>query len=144
MRKTIKNAPQNFFSFNNGLSATVQKIIFDKDKKISRLTDFQIVNGGQTTATLHYARERDRYDDGTKVSLDDVYVPVKITEIIKSKEVDPSKIVSNISQAANTQSVIKNSDFHANNPFLIDIERHSKRLPVTNNSDINTYYFFER
>ena len=144
MRKTIKNAPQNFFSFNNGLSATVQKIIFDKDKKISRLTDFQIVNGGQTTATLHYARERDRYDDGTRVSLEDVYVPVKITEITKSKEVDPSKIVSNISQAANTQSAIKNSDFHANNPFLIDIERHSKRLPVNDNSGLNTYYFFER
>ena len=124
------------------MSATVQKITFE-DKKISKLTDFQIVNGGQTTATLHYARERDRYDDGTRVSLEDVYVPVKITEIIKSREVDPSEIVSNISQAANTQSAIKNSDFHANNPFLIDIERHSKRLPVTNNSGENTYYFFE-
>ena len=144
MRKTIKNDPQNFFSFNNGLSATVQKIIFDNNKKISRLVDFQIVNGGQTTATLHYARERDRYDDGSRVSLENVYVPVKITEVIKTKDVDPSKIVSNISQAANTQSAIKNSDFHANNPFLIEIERHSKRLPVTNTEGTNTYYFFER
>ena len=79
MRKTIKgNKDILFFSFNNGLSVTAEKIEFEGER-ISKIHDFQVVNGGQTTATIHYCKKRDKRDDGSHISLDNVYVPVKIT-----------------------------------------------------------------
>ena len=67
--KTIK-----FFSYNNGISATAEKIVIENDK-ILKINDFQIVNGGQTTATIHYSRRRDKY------SLKDVFIAVKIGKV---------------------------------------------------------------
>lgn len=145
MRDTVKEDPSYFFSFNNGLSATVSKIHIN-DGRITMINDFQIVNGGQTTATIHYARKKDEGKDGARgvTLLSNVFVPVKITEITQSREINPSEIVSSISRAANTQSAIRNSDFYSNKQFLVDIERHSKRIPVSNDAGKNIYYFFER
>ena len=152
MRNTLKGRDRNvkintpldvlFFSFNNGLSVTADKIEFTNNK-VSKIHDFQIVNGGQTTATIHYSRKRDKKDDGTSVSLENVYVPVKITEIRKDKNENYGEIVGNISRAANTQSAIKSSDFYANSSFLIDLERLVIQCPVVS-SGKNKFYFFER
>ena len=135
IRNTIKNEPEKFFSFNNGISATAEKIYFDKDD-LKKIEDFQIVNGGQTTASIHYSRKKDRSD------LNRVYVPVKITELKKDKYY--GNTVNNISKAANTQTAIRSSDFYANNPFLIEIERLTQKNPVSRNGGENIYYFFER
>jgi len=135
IRDTIKNEAYKFFSFNNGISATAESIETEAGKVIN-IEDFQIVNGGQTTATIHYSRKR----DGN--SLKDVFVAVKITRLQKNEEY--SSIVSKISQAANTQSAISNSDFYANDKMLVDIEQLSLKNPVQNESDRNIYYYFER
>lgn len=135
IRDTIKNEAYKFFSYNNGISATAESIDTEAGKVIN-IQDFQIVNGGQTTATIHYSRKR----DGN--SLNDVFVAVKITRLQKNEEY--SSIVSKISQAANTQSAISNSDFYANDKMLVDIEQLSLKNPVQNESDRNIYYFFER
>ena len=135
IRDTIKNEAYKFFSYNNGISATAESIETEAGKVIN-IQDFQIVNGGQTTATIHYSRKR----DGN--SLNDVFVAVKITRLQKNEEY--SSIVSKISQAANTQSAISNSDFYANDKMLVDIEQLSLKNPVQNESDRNIYYFFER
>ena len=50
-----------FFSFNNGISANAENITIENNK-ITRIDDFQIVNGGQTTATIHYSRKQDKSD----------------------------------------------------------------------------------
>lgn len=144
MRKTIKgNKDILFFSFNNGLSVTAEKIEFEGER-ISKIQDFQVVNGGQTTATIHYCKKRDKRDDGSNISLDNVYVPVKITEIKKDgNNLNYKDLVSDISKAANTQSVIKSSDFYANDPLLVELERNVNRTPVVN-AGKNSYYFFER
>ena len=105
IRDTIKNEAYKFFSYNNGISATAESIETEAGKVIN-IQDFQIVNGGHTTATIHYSRKR----DGN--SLKDVFVAVKITRLQKNEEY--SSIVSKISQAANTQSAISNSDFALN------------------------------
>jgi hypothetical protein len=124
-----------FFSFNNGLSATAESISF-KDGAIERIEDFQIVNGGQTTASIHYSRKRDKAD------LREVFVAVKITALKKND--DYSNIVSSISEAANTQSSIAVSDFYANDKQLVLLEQISMKNPAQNELDRNIYYYFER
>ena len=135
IRDTIKNDAHKFFSYNNGISATAESIETEAGKVID-IQDFQIVNGGQTTATIYYSRKRDGY------SLKDVFVAVKITRLQKNEEY--ASIVSKISQAANTQSAVSNSDFYANDKMLVDIEQLSIKNPVQNELDRNIYYFFER
>lgn len=135
IRDTIKENPFKFFSFNNGISATAESISVS-EKKVLLIKDFQIVNGGQTTATIHYSRKKD------KSSLKNVFVAVKITALKKDDKY--SDIVSKISQAANTQSTIANSDFYANDKMLVDIEQLTKKFPVEDNANRNIFYFFER
>jgi hypothetical protein len=135
IRQTIKENPSNFFSFNNGISATAESVKIDNGR-IVQINDFQIVNGGQTTATIHYTNKID------KISLEEVFVPVKITAL--KKDDDYARMVTNISLAANTQTTIKGSDFYANDSYLINIERISLKNPVVNDLDKNIYYFFER
>lgn len=136
IRNTIKQYPQNFFSFNNGISATASNVII-KDGRIIEIQDFQIVNGGQTTATIHYAKTRDR------LSLKNVFVQVKITSI-KSTDVNYSEIVAEISKAANTQTSIRESDFYSNDSLLVNIERLSNKIPAQNKDGKFIFYYFER
>jgi hypothetical protein len=135
IRDTIKKDAIKFFSYNNGISATAEFVEIINNK-IVKIKDFQIVNGGQTTASIHYARKK----DGS--SLKDVYVPVKITALQNNNNY--SEIVDNISRAANTQSAISQSDFFANSRDLIMLEQLSLKTPVLNDNDTNVYYFFER
>ena len=133
--KTLKNNPSSFFSFNNGISATAESILIENDK-IIKINDFQIVNGGQTTATIHFASKKE------KVILDDVFVSVKITELKKDEKY--SETVGKISKAANTQTAIRESDFYANDTLLINFERLSTKNPIRNTFGNNIFYFFER
>ena len=104
-------------------SATASKIkISAITNKIESISDFQIVNGGQTTATIHYTHKIDKTD------IDKVNVAVKITAIKKNENY--GKIVSQISAAANSQTAISKSDFISNDPFLIEIERLSLKNPI--------------
>tara|TARA_B100000767_G_scaffold26002_1_gene22866 strand:+ start:6401 stop:8821 length:2421 start_codon:yes stop_codon:yes gene_type:complete len=135
IRETIKIDTDNFFSYNNGISATAESVII-KDSRIIKINDFQIVNGGQTTATIHHSRKTSGLD------LKKVFVAVKITALKKDKEY--GKTVSNISKAANTQTSIKPSDFYANDPLLIGIERLSLKNPVLNYDSHSISYYFER
>ena len=88
IRKTIVNEPQKFFIYNNGISATASEVhTAEKDGQLylTGIVDFQIVNGGQTTASLYNSRFKDKSDLST------IYVPMKLTvvEKEKSKEVIP-------------------------------------------------------
>jgi len=58
IRKTILEAPHMFFPYNNGISATAEEVEVEEDKhgcRIVKMVNLQIVNGGQTTATIHYS-----------------------------------------------------------------------------------------
>jgi hypothetical protein len=137
IKDTIKSDPLKFFAYNNGISATAETIEIN-DGYISRIEDFQIVNGGQTTATIHFCRKKHK----PPLSLNDVFVAVKITALQKGDEY--SKIVGNISEAANTQSAISTSDFYTNDKKLVLLEQLSMKNPAQNEDDRNVYYFFER
>lgn len=134
MAKSIENEPELFFSYNNGLSVTASEIEIS-DGKIISLTDLQIVNGGQTTATLSYARKK------RKLDLSKVFVQVKLTRI--SNHEIYSDYVSDISKYSNSQTSIRKSDFFTNDSYLIELEKKSQELSA-NVSGVMSYYFFER
>lgn len=138
IRKTLRTAPDMFFSYNNGISTTASEIeTKERDGMlyITRLYDWQIVNGGQTTASIA-ASLTDK-----EVDLSKVYVPMKISVIRDSERDD--EIIKSISISANSQTAIKNSDFSANDPFLVDLENFSRTewVPNGNNKPYCKWYF---
>jgi len=138
IRKTLREEPDMFFSYNNGISTTAKDIeIKEEDGSlyITRLYDWQIVNGGQTTASIA-ASLNDR-----EVEMSKVFVPMKIS-VIRDEE-NNDAIVKAISTSANSQTAIKNSDFSANEPYLIDLEKFSRSewVPNGNNKPICKWYF---
>lgn len=129
-----------FFSFNNGISSTANDIEIVKEGSthfIKKLTNWQIVNGGQTTGTIASV-----YNE-SKANLENVFVPMKIS-VIKDKE-HGKEIIDKISRSANSQTAIKNSDFSANDPFLVDFEYFSRNEWIPNkNSKPEHKWYFER
>lgn len=138
IRRTLREQPDMFFSYNNGISTTANGIELkevDGVLYITRLFDWQIVNGGQTTASIAASiTDRD-------VDLSKVYVPMKISVIRDTSHSD--EIVKAISTSANSQTAIKSSDFSANEPFLIDLENFSRSEWVPNGKSrpICKWYF---
>jgi hypothetical protein len=142
IRDTIKTEPDMFLAYNNGISATAQEIeIEGKDMEIPRIVsirDFQIVNGGQTTAGIHYTCVKEKWD------LSSVFVQVKLTVLKNQDDVD--KIVPKISEYANSQNKINAADFTSNDPFHIELEKISRRIwaPTIGGSQIETHWYYER
>lgn len=138
IRKTLREEPDMFFSYNNGISTTASEIELkeiDGSLYIIRLFDWQIVNGGQTTASIA-ASLTDR-----EVDLSKVYVPMKVS-VIRDGE-NAENLVKTISFSANSQTAIKNSDFSANEPYLVDLEKFSRTewVPNGNNRPVCKWYF---
>lgn len=140
IRKTLREEPDMFFSYNNGISTTASEIEvkdIDGTLYITRLYDWQIVNGGQTTASIS-ASLNDR-----NVELSKVFVPMKISVIRDAENSD--SIIKAISTSANSQTAIKNSDFSANEPYLVDLEKYSRSEWVPNgNAKPMCKWYFER
>lgn len=140
IRGTILNERDKFFTYNNGIS-TIAKNIEVKEIKgkglcITKFTDFQIINGGQTTASLASADIKD------KANLDNIFVQMKLTIV---KEDDPS-FVHNISKYANSQNKVTAADLNSNHPFYIEIENFSRKIyaPPISGQTYQTLWFFER
>lgn len=139
IRDTIKNEPHMFLAFNNGIAATADHIeLDDTGHYISKINNLQIVNGGQTTASIYTTAKKDKAD------ISDIYVQVKFS-IIENPE-QYSDIVSRISRYANTQNKVNDADFSANNPALIEFEKLSRYVlsPITTLNNMQTCWFFER
>lgn len=139
IHETLRNEPDMFFSYNNGISTTAADIKIhqtdDGAMFITNLEDWQIVNGGQTTASIAAtAKEKD-------ADISKVFVPMKISVIKERDRAD--ELVKNISNCANSQTAIKNSDFSANEPYLQAIEDKSRGLWTVdgNGKPINKWYF---
>lgn len=139
MRKTILEAPHMFLAYNNGLAATADNIeLSDDGRCVVKLSNLQIVNGGQTTASIYHTWKKDKAD------LSNIFVQAKIS-VIKRQE-DYSNIVSDISRFSNTQNKVNSADFSSNNPRLLAVEKWSRFLltPATELNNISSIWFFER
>lgn len=143
IRTTILKEPHMFLAFNNGIAATAEEIEIKqlsngKGLCISRVKDFQIVNGGQTTASIYHTFKKDKAD------ISNIFVQLKLSVV---KERDKfSEIVSRISEYANTQNKVSVSDLSSNRPFHIELEKLSRSIytPHFQGQANQTRWFYER
>lgn len=140
IRTTIISEPGMFFAYNNGITATAQGVETKKTAdglQITRITDLQIVNGGQTTASLFHTRRKDKAD------LSRIFVQMKLS-VIDSEESE--KVVPRISEYANTQNRVQAADFFSNHAFHIRMEEFSRRIwaPAGKGAQRETKWFYER
>lgn len=140
IRTTILSEPQMFFAYNNGITATAQEVEIspgDSGLLITRIRNLQIVNGGQTTASLFHTKRKD------KASLTNIFVQMKLS-VIDSAESE--LVVPRISEYANTQNRVNAADFFSNHPFHIRMETFSRRLwaPAQQGAQRESRWFYER
>ena len=136
LRRTIQKEPTRFIAYNNGIVATADQIDIDQHHNgiltIRALRGLQIVNGGQTTVSLHRARKRD------KVPINSIAVPAKII-LVKHGGFD--SMVLAVSRYANSQNTIQPAEFSANDPFHVAIESLANSTWLPNHSG---RWFYER
>jgi len=141
IRDTLRTAPHRFLPYNNGLSTTASSVVLTEARsgtaQIRSLADFQIVNGGQTTASIAAAARRDHVD------LSQVVVPMKLT-VVPTDRLD--SLVPQISKYANTQNRIQEADFSANAPWHVALERLSRTTwtSATSAAPRGSRWFYER
>ncbi|NKI26636.1 AIPR family protein [Arenibacter sp. 6A1] len=141
IRDTIKNDPHLFLPYNNGLASTaidVETELINGQKVITTVKDFQIVNGGQTTASLFHTFKK------FKADLSEVFVQMKLT-VIKDED-KKNEMVPYISRYANSQNKVSELDLTSNNPFLQKLEELSRTTYAIDLNDRSkqTIWYFER
>jgi hypothetical protein len=139
IRQTILKEPHMFLAYNNGISATAEALeLTDNGRAIRSMTGLQIVNGGQTTASIFYTQRKDKAD------VSQIFVQMKLS-VIKTRD-DVGAIVNNISRYANTQNKVSESDLSANSPFHIELEKLSRTIwtPALPGQQQQTHWFYER
>lgn len=124
IRDSLRDEPEMFLAYNNGISVTAESVEIVRDENgkpsIKKIRDMQIVNGGQTTASIYNSRK----DKKINADLTRVYVQMKLSVISSAENMD--EIVPKISAYANTQNKIQMADFSANDPFHRKIEEISR------------------
>jgi hypothetical protein len=140
IRKTILTEPEMFFAYNNGIACTASSATVIRDAGALRLThvkDLQIVNGGQTTASLANAHRLD------KANLDGIFVQMKLSVVLPEKSGD---VIPSISVCANSQNKVSDADFFSNHEFHRRIESFSRRIwaPAVAGAQHETHWFYER
>ncbi len=141
IRGTLMKQPEMFLSYNNGITATATAVkteISSDGLSLTRIRDLQIVNGGQTTASIFYAQKEDKGLD-----LTDAFVQMKLIVVDEEQE---SELVPKVSRFANTQNRISDADFFSNHPFHQRMEEKSRRIlaPSVAGSPFQTKWFYER
>jgi hypothetical protein len=143
IKETIIKEPHMFLAYNNGISATAEQIVVAKNNQgvscIKAFKDLQIVNGGQTTASIYHSIKKEKDADISKV-----FVQMKITEIKDAEKMDD--VVPRISEYANSQNKIQTADFYANDPYHRKLEQLSRTIwaPAKEGKNRQTKWFYER
>ena len=126
IRDTLRDEPDMFLAYNNGISVTAESVEIVRDENgkpsIKSIRDMQIVNGGQTTASIFNAHK----DKKVNADLSKVFVQMKISVINSSDDMDD--IVPRISAFSNTQNKVQVADFSANDPYHRRIEELSRTI----------------
>ncbi len=150
IRETINSTKNrhNFFIYNNGIAVVANRIELSRDGRILSFDDFQIINGGQTTASLANCLIKRESD------LNEIFVPMKLT--VLNIEIDSERnqeemeqyetMTQQISKCANCQNPVSDADFFSNHPFHVQIEQLSKKYPAppVDGHPYQTIWFYER
>lgn len=143
IRDTLRDEPDMFLAYNNGISVTAESVDIVRDENgkpsIRQIRDMQIVNGGQTTASIFNAKN----DKKAQADLSKVFVQMKVSVIHSNEDMD--EIVPRISTFANTQNKIQIADFSANDPFHRRIEELSRTVWAPAQGGMKPHnWFYER
>jgi len=141
IRATILSESHRFLAYNNGISATAEAIDVDSNNGsllLRSARDFQIVNGGQTTASIYHTRRKDKAD------VSKIVVQVKLTELRDRAKI--GEFVGRISKYANSQNKVNAADLSANSPYHIELEAISRAtwVPARSGTDRQTHWYYER
>lgn len=142
IKASLVSEPEMFLAYNNGISTIAESIVIDEGQSsealatINEITGWQIVNGGQTTASLYNAYQ-------SKFPLDNVNIQIKLSVIRADDKAE--SIIQNISQYANSQNKINMSDFNANDSYHVKMERISRNtfIPAVKGKSLDQW-FYER
>lgn len=143
IRDTLRDEPDMFLAYNNGISVTAESVGIVRDENgrpsIKSIRDMQIVNGGQTTASIFNAHK----DKKINTDLSRVFVQMKISVITNPDDMD--EIVPRISLYANSQNKVQVADFSANDPFHRKLEELSRTVwAPAQNGGKPVNWFYER
>lgn len=140
---TILKDPERFFVYNNGISATATSAEVVETAQGHRLVSaryFQIVNGGQTTASLHVAKRKGNAD------LKEIHVQMKLSVVTANDVEKLDDMIQSIAMFSNKQNKVSDADFFSNHPYHRAMERLSRRIPApaAEGAQYHTYWFYER
>ena len=140
MQITIKEEPERFFAYNNGLTCTASSIEVEKQDnilKIVKLNGLQIVNGGQTTSVIYNCYKN-------KLDITNIFVQMKLSVVAKEEEY--ADFVGKVARYANSQNPVKESDFFSNSPFHKTFKELSERIwaPMSGGLQIKNKWYYER
>lgn len=142
LQETLRSEPHRFLAYNNGLCCTAATVEAEENQdghaRLFRVRDFQIVNGGQTTASIYHATKREGID------VSKVVVQMKLTVLAKPEQV--TEIVPLISRYANSQNKVNTADFSANDQFHRQLETLSRNTwaPAKSGLARGTRWYYER
>ena len=139
MKRTIADFPERFIAYNNGLTITATDCVIEEvggKLILKELSDFQIVNGGQTTASLFFAKKGNRNTPSLDVSRINVMAKINIVKNVTEDEL--SELVEYISLYSNSQTKVSNVDKKVSNPKIAIIKSLSESIIAPNN---NRWYF---
>lgn len=116
IRKTADETPEDFFYYNNGVSAVCKR--YEINGTTVTAHGFQIINGAQTVDALRKALK--------KKPDSDVYVLFRLTA---SESYGADKhFTENVIRYNNTQNPVKTSDFFSNDPIQIWLSKNLSKL----------------
>ena len=120
IRDTIVSEPSRFMAYNNGVVMVVDELSLERTNDgsvgLAWMKGIQIVNGGQTTASLFFTKRKLK-----DVNLEKVKVAAKI--IVIKNEDESEVLISQISKYANSQNVVRQADLSSNKPFHREFEK---------------------
>jgi hypothetical protein len=151
IKRTIVGEPKKFFTYNNGIATISESIdLSDDGTKILSLCGLQIINGGQTTASMASAVVKKDNE-----LLENIFVPMKLTVLKSNNEANDSErvkqyneMIQKISECANSQTKVTPADFFSNHKFHTMMETLSQSAknfaPPSNGDPFPTVWFYER
>ncbi len=135
--QTLQNEPDSFMAYNNGLVIVANEVRFGEHngvQGINFIKGMQIVNGGQTTASMFFTKRK-----FPNVDLSDVRVAAKIIKISEDPEIE--NFVGKVARFANLANPVRDSDLTSNHKFHINFEQFAEKVFCP---DGVTQWFYER
>jgi len=127
MLRTLKDNPERFFIYNNGISGICSN--FEVSRHNINIFGLQVINGAQTIKTIREA-------ELSALNLSNVYVLFKLTT---TKNPNVKK---NIIQASNSQTSIVPADFRANDEIQIFLNDKLKDYKYLGNDNKSKKLFY--